>query len=152
MFGRHGISEAALEAALEAAQISDEILTLEKGLDTWLGEKGVTLSGGQRQRLSIARALISDPPIMILDDALSMVDTRTEARILNRIFDFRQHKTNVIVSHRIPTIRRADLIVVLKGGELVEVGKHHTLMAMGDEYARLYQRQFLAQELEIGIT
>jgi ATP-binding cassette subfamily B protein len=152
LFGRRGISENALEAALRAAQISDEIQTFEKGLDTWLGEKGVTLSGGQRQRLTIARALISDAPIMILDDALSMVDTRTEARILNRIFEFRKHKTNLIVSHRVPTISRADLIVVLKGGELVEAGKHSTLMAMGNEYARLYQRQFLAQELEVGIT
>jgi ATP-binding cassette subfamily B protein len=152
LFGRRGISENALQAALRAAQISDEIQTFEKGLDTWLGEKGVTLSGGQRQRLTIARALISDAPIMILDDALSMVDTRTEARILNRIFEFRKHKTNLIVSHRVPTISRADLIVVLKGGELVEAGKHSTLMAMGNEYARLYQRQFLAQELEVGIT
>ncbi len=152
LFGRRGISENALEAALRAAQISDEIQALEKGLDTWLGEKGVTLSGGQRQRLTIARALISDPPIMILDDALSMVDTRTEARILNRIFEFRKYKTNLIVSHRLPTISRADLIVVLKDGELVEAGKHSTLMAMGNEYARLYQRQFLAQKLESGIT
>jgi len=152
LFGRRGISENALEAALRAAQISDEIQTFERGLDTWLGEKGITLSGGQRQRLSIARALISDPPIMVLDDALSMVDTRTEARILNRIFEFRKHKTNLIVSHRVPTISRADFIVVLKGGELVEAGKHSTLMAIGKEYARLYQRQFLAQELEIGIT
>ncbi|MCK5204209.1 MAG: ABC transporter ATP-binding protein, partial [Desulfobacterales bacterium] len=152
LFGRRGISENALEAALRVAQISDEIQTLEKGLDTWLGEKGVTLSGGQRQRLTIARALISDPPIMILDDALSMVDTRTEARILNRIFEFRKHKTNLIVSHRVPTIKRADFIAVLKGGELVETGQHDALMAMGNEYARLYERQFLAQELEIGIT
>jgi ATP-binding cassette subfamily B protein len=152
LFGRRGISENALQAALRAAQIFDEIQTFEKGLDTWLGEKGVTLSGGQRQRLTIARALISDPPIMILDDALSMVDTRTEARILNRIFEFRKHKTNLIVSHRVPTISRADLILVLKGGELVEAGKHSALMARGNEYARLYQRQFLAQELEIGIT
>jgi ATP-binding cassette subfamily B protein len=152
LFGRRGISDNALQAVLQAAQISDEIQTFEKGLDTWLGEKGVTLSGGQRQRLTIARALISDPPIMILDDALSMVDTRTEARILNRIFDFRKHKTNLIVSHRVPTLSRADHIVVLKGGELVEAGNHVTLMANGNEYARLYHRQFLAQELEIGIT
>ena len=152
LFGRHGISDNALEAALRTAQISDEIESLEYGLDTWLGEKGVTLSGGQRQRLTIARALILDPPIMILDDALSMVDTRTEARILNRIFEFRKHKTNLIVSHRVPTISRADLIVVLKGGELVETGNHRTLIAKGNEYARLYERQFLAQELEIGIT
>jgi ATP-binding cassette subfamily B protein len=149
LFGRNGISETALEAVLRAAQIYDEIQTFEKGVDTLLGERGVTLSGGQRQRLTIARALISDPPIMILDDALSMVDTRTEARILDRILEFRKHKTNLIVSHRVSTISRADLIVVLKGGELLETGKHTTLIEAGNEYARLYERQLIAQELEI---
>lgn len=149
LFGRNGISETALEAVLKATQIYDEIQTFEKGVDTFLGERGVTLSGGQRQRLTIARALISDPPIMILDDALSMVDTRTEARILDRILEFRKHKTNLIVSHRVSTISRADLIVVLKGGELLETGKHTTLIEAGNEYARLYERQLIAQELEI---
>jgi len=149
LFGRDGISKTALEAVLRAAQIYDEIQTFEKGVDTFLGERGVTLSGGQRQRLTIARALISDPPIMILDDALSMVDTRTEARILDRILEYRKHKTNLIVSHRVSTISRADLIVVLKGGELLETGKHTTLIEAGNEYARLYERQLIAQDLEI---
>jgi ATP-binding cassette subfamily B protein len=149
LFGRSEISENDLAAVLKAAQIYDEILNFDKGLDTLLGERGVTLSGGQRQRLAIARALISDPPIMILDDALSMVDTRTEASILDRILEFRKDKTNLIVSHRVSTIRRADLIVVLKGGELLETGKHNTLIKAENEYARLYERQLTAQELEI---
>ena len=152
MFGRDHVTEESLLAALEAAQILDEIQTFDKGLDTLLGERGITLSGGQRQRLTIARALICDPPILILDDALSMVDTRTEEKILNQVLEFRKHKTNLIVSHRLSTIIRADLIVVLDRGELAEVGDHKTLMDMSNEYARLYKRQLLAQELEIGVT
>jgi len=152
LFGRRGVSETTLETALRAAQIYDEIREFDKGVDTILGEKGITLSGGQRQRLTIARALISDPPVMILDDALSMVDTRTEARILNRILEFRKDQTNLIVSHRVSTISRADLIVVLKNGEVVAMGDHKTLLAQGNEYTRLYERQLLTQELEVEAT
>ena len=150
LFGRNEVLEEDLEAVLRAAEIYDEIQALDKGVDTVLGERGMTLSGGQRQRLTIARALLSDPPILILDDALSMVDTRTEERILNQILEFRKNKTNLIVSHRISTISRADLIVVLDKGELVEAGDHKSLMATGNEYARLYERQLLAQDLGIG--
>jgi ATP-binding cassette subfamily B multidrug efflux pump len=152
LFGRNGFSEGALEAVLKTAEIHDEIQALEKGVDTVLGERGITLSGGQRQRLTIARALLSDPPILILDDALSMVDTRTEERILNKVLEFRAQKTNLIVSHRLSTISRADFIVVLDRGKLVEVGGHETLMATGNEYARLYEKQLLAEELEIAAT
>ncbi len=151
LFGRSDIGKETLEATLRAAQIYDEIKTFERGLDTILGERGITLSGGQRQRLTIARALLSDPSILILDDALSMVDTRTEERILSRILEFRKHKTNLIVSHRLSTISRADFIAVLDRGELVEVGNHKTLMDKGKEFTRLYERQRLAQELEIGV-
>jgi ATP-binding cassette subfamily B multidrug efflux pump len=149
LFDRDGISANAFEDALKAVRIYDEVQTFEKGPDTLLGERGITLSGGQRQRLTIARALLSDPPIMILDDALSMVDTRTEADILNEILEFRRDKTNLIVSHRVSTISRADLICVLKGGELVEIGDHKALLEKGKEYARLYKRQLLEQELEM---
>jgi ATP-binding cassette subfamily B protein len=114
-----------------------------------LGERGITLSGGQRQRLSIARAILTDPPLLILDDALSMVDTRTEEHILNHILESRRGKTNLIVSHRISTISRADVIAVLVDGELVETGDHQTLIEKGKEYSRLYERQRLEQELEI---
>ncbi|MCJ7594829.1 MAG: ABC transporter ATP-binding protein/permease [Desulfobacterales bacterium] len=151
IFGREGISEETLVQALKTAQIYDEVMSLEKGLDTLLGERGITLSGGQRQRLSIARAIISNPPILIMDDALSMVDTRTEERILNQILLSRKGKTNLIVSHRLSTIRRADIIVVLDGGKLAEVGDHKTLIERGEEYTKIYRRQLLAQELEMGM-
>ena len=152
LFGRNEVFEGSLEAVLRAAEIYDEIQDLDKGVDTVLGERGMTLSGGQRQRLTIARALLSDPPILILDDALSMVDTRTEERILNQILKLRKNKTNLIVSHRLSTISRADLIVVLDKGALVEAGDHKSLMATGNEYARLYERQLLAQDLGIGVV
>ncbi|MBW2035776.1 MAG: ABC transporter ATP-binding protein [Deltaproteobacteria bacterium] len=126
LFGRSNVSQTELYTALRAADILEDIESLEKGLDTILGERGITLSGGQRQRLTIARALIADPPILIMDDALSMVDTRTEQRILNQVFQLRRNKTSLIVSHRISTISRAERIVVLDRGELVEEGTHET--------------------------
>jgi ATP-binding cassette subfamily B protein len=152
VFGREGLTDRDLERALKIAQFFDDVQSLERGVDTILGERGVTLSGGQRQRLTIARAVITNPPILILDDALSMVDTRTEERILNEILSQRQGKTNLVVSHRLSTISRADLIVVLDGGELVELGDHQTLLETGREYPRLYQRQVLAQELEMNTS
>jgi ATP-binding cassette subfamily B multidrug efflux pump len=157
LFGRSGVSEETLTSALKRAEIYEEVMALDQGLDTFLGERGITLSGGQRQRLTIARAILLNPPILIMDDALSMVDTRTEERILKQILESRKGKTNIIVSHRLSTISRADLIVVFEKGELVEMGNHATLMAGGREYAKLYERQMLAQELEIdrgnnGIT
>jgi ATP-binding cassette subfamily B protein len=148
LFAREGVSEEALVKALKTAEIYEEIMALDQGLDALLGERGITLSGGQRQRLSIARAILTNPPILILDDALSMVDTRTEERILNQILASRKGKTNLIVSHRISTISRADVIGVLVDGELVETGEHQTLLEKGKEYARLYERQRLEQELE----
>lgn len=150
LFGRDGISKEQLEDTLKAADIFEDIQGLDKGLDTMLGERGITLSGGQRQRLTIARALVLDPPVLIMDDALSMVDTRTEERILNRILQIRRNKTNLIVSHRVPTISRADRILVLDHGELVEEGTHETLLRSGRLYTSLYQRQLLSQELELG--
>jgi ATP-binding cassette subfamily B protein len=149
LFGREGFSEEAIVKALKTAEIYEEIMALEKGLDSLLGERGITLSGGQRQRLSIARAILTDPPILIMDDALSMVDTRTEERILNQILDLRKGKTNLIVSHRISTISRAEVIGVLVDGELSETGEHQALLQKGKEYAKLYERQRLEQELEV---
>lgn len=151
LFGRAGVSQKDLEAVLSAADFFEEVRTFEKGFDTMVGERGVTLSGGQRQRLTIARALVSDPSILILDDALSMVDTRTEKRILNQVLKLRRHKTNLIVSHRISTISRADRIVVLERGELVEHGAHEELLRLGGIYATLYEKQLIAEELEIGV-
>ncbi|MCD4718050.1 MAG: ABC transporter ATP-binding protein/permease [Desulfobacterales bacterium] len=148
LFGRPNVPEEDLEAALRAANIFEDIQEFENGLDTLLGERGITLSGGQRQRLTIARALISDPPILILDDALSMVDTRTEERILNRILGLRRQKTNLIVSHRVSTVSRTDRTVVFEQGEIVEIGNHKSLLKQRGLYASLYEKQILEQELE----
>ena len=148
LLGRADIGEQPVIEALMTAQLWEDVSALDRGMDTLLGERGISLSGGQRQRLSIARAVLTHPPILLLDDALSMVDTRTEERILNALLDSRRGKTTVMVSHRVSTISRADLIVVFDGGRVVETGDHATLLAAGKEYARLYQRQLLAQELE----
>jgi ATP-binding cassette subfamily B protein len=150
LFGLSGISDDRLEAVLQAADILEDVKDLDDGPETLLGERGITLSGGQRQRLTIARALVSDPPVLIMDDALSMVDTQTEERILNQVLNLRRYKTNLIVSHRISTIKRADRIAVLEEGRLVELGSHETLLELNGPYARLYEKQLLAQALEIG--
>jgi ATP-binding cassette subfamily B protein len=148
LLGRADIGEQPVIEALMTAQLWEDVSALDRGMDTLLGERGISLSGGQRQRLSIARAVLAHPPILLLDDALSMVDTRTEERILNALLDSRKGKTTVMVSHRVSTISRANLIVVFDGGKVVETGDHATLLAAGKEYARLYRRQLLAQELE----
>ncbi|MBN2032908.1 MAG: ABC transporter ATP-binding protein [Deltaproteobacteria bacterium] len=148
LLGRTNVTEETVIEALKTAQFWEEVSSLDEGMDALVGERGISLSGGQRQRLSIARALLTNPPILILDDALSMVDTRTEENILNALLTLRKGKTTMIVSHRVSTIRRADLIVVFQEGKIVETGNHDTLLARGMEYARLYQRQLLAQELE----
>jgi ATP-binding cassette subfamily B protein len=148
IFGRQGVRKDLIKNVLEVSQLTDEIDSLPRGTHSLLGEKGITLSGGQRQRLTIARALISNPAILILDDALSQVDTMTEATIVGGILEMRKGETNIIVSHRISTVRRADIIYVLKAGRLIEEGDHAILLAAQKEYSRLYERQLLAQELE----
>ncbi|MBW2111611.1 MAG: ABC transporter ATP-binding protein [Deltaproteobacteria bacterium] len=122
IFGRSRLDDGDLEEALRVAGMLEEIRGFERGVDAVLGERGITLSGGQRQRLTIARAIIRPLPLLILDDALSMVDTRTEQEILNRILRLRRNRTNLIVSHRVSTIKRAHRIVVLDRGEVVEEG------------------------------
>lgn len=148
IFGRKGIKPEVIENAIEASQLAKDIDSFPEGINTVLGEKGITLSGGQRQRLTIARALVSNPPILIMDDVLSQVDTRTEALLLKNILFNRKGKTNIIVSHRLSTIRQAHIIYVLKAGNLVEKGNHSALMDKGKEYSRLYERQELSEELE----
>jgi ATP-binding cassette subfamily B protein len=148
LLGRKYAPQDRLEAVLRAAHIWEEVEALEKGWNTLLGERGITLSGGQRQRLTIARALLDDPPILILDDALSMVDTRTEEKILNQLLEMRRGKTNIIVSHRVSTISRADRIIVLDKGTIVEQGPHGNLLELGGVYTDLYEKQLISQELE----
>lgn len=149
-FGRRIVDPGFIDHALQVAQLSEEVESFPKGIHSMVGERGVTLSGGQRQRLTIARAIIADPPILILDDALSQLDIGTEVAILNSILQMRRGRTNIIVSHRLTTIRRADIIYVLEKGRLVERGNHTTLLRSGREYTRLYEKQQLSEELKRG--
>lgn len=150
VFGREDITEEQIERAMQYARFYDDVMELEMGMNTVLGEKGYTLSGGQKQRLTIARAMVFDPPILILDDSLSMIDTRTEEEILNEIINIRKDKTNIIVSHRLSTISRADFVVVMKDGQIIETGDHETLLNNGSEFSRLYKKQIMSHDMEEG--
>ena len=136
-----------LEAA-EVASISGEINSFPARYDTMVGERGITLSGGQKQRTSLARAILRQPKILVLDDSLSAVDTDTEERILRRLKDIMSQRTTILVSHRISTVKNADQIVVLRAGQIIERGTHDELLAMGGYYADLHQKQLLEAELE----
>ena len=127
LFGNPNATEAELEAAIVNSAFDSDLARMPKGLHTLVGEKGVALSGGQKQRISIARSLIKDPDILILDDALSAVDAKTELRIINNIKETRAGKTTIIVTHRLSAVQHADVIVVLDDGEIVEMGRHSTL-------------------------
>ncbi len=136
-----------IEQAAKDACIHDNIMEFPEGYSTLVGERGVTLSGGQKQRSSIARALLKDASILILDDALSAVDTDTEEQILNNLMRLRKGKTTIIIAHRISTLQKADHVAVLTEGELTEYGTHEALMEIGGFYAHIYERQQLEQEL-----
>lgn len=133
------------EAAAKRAQVHENIINFPKGYATQLGERGITLSGGQKQRVSIARAIAREPRILILDDALSAVDTATEETILRDLRERAKERTTVIISHRISAVRDADTIIVLEKGEVRESGDHDTLLAHGGFYARLYAEQLLEE-------
>jgi ATP-binding cassette, subfamily B, multidrug efflux pump len=133
--------------AAEAANIAADIESFPEGYDTLVGERGITLSGGQKQRTAIARALIRNPKILILDDALSSVDTHTEDKILNHLREVMQGRTTIFISHRVSTVRNADRIAVLHGGRIVELGTHDELLALNGYYSDLYNKQLLEEEL-----
>jgi ATP-binding cassette subfamily B protein len=133
--------------AADAANIAADIEGFPEGYDTMVGERGITLSGGQKQRTAIARALIRNPKILILDDALSSVDTHTEDKILNHLRDVMRGRTTIFISHRVSTVRNADRIAVLHGGRIVELGTHDELLALNGYYCDLYNKQLLEEEL-----
>jgi ATP-binding cassette subfamily B multidrug efflux pump len=147
-FGLPSFTEEQVREAAAIANLDGDIQDFPKRYDTVVGERGITLSGGQKQRAAIARAVIRDPRILILDDALSSVDTQTEERILSRLKEIMVGRTTILISHRTSTVRDADQIVVLLGGRIAECGTHDELLAAGGYYADLYRKQLLEEELE----
>jgi len=145
--GIDSASDLQIHDAAEAANIAADIEAFPEGYQTLVGERGITLSGGQKQRTAIARALIRNPRILVLDDALSSVDTHTEDKILNHLRDVMQGRTTIFISHRVSTVRNADRIAVLHSGRIVELGTHDELLALNGYYSDLYNKQLLEEEL-----
>jgi ATP-binding cassette subfamily B multidrug efflux pump len=147
-FGAPGATDEQIRAAADIAGLLPDIESFPNGFQTMVGERGLTLSGGQKQRTAIARAILRDPRILILDDALSSVDTVTEERILNGLAAIMRGRTTILISHRVSTVKNADRIFVLERGVVAEEGSHAELLARGGYYADLYQKQLLEEELE----
>jgi ATP-binding cassette subfamily B protein len=147
-FGNPKASEAEVAEAARIAQIEEDIRSFPMGIDTVIGEKGVTLSGGQKQRIAIARAILLNPQIVILDDVLSSVDAQTEEKIWQGLGEVLGGKTHIVVSHRLSSIKEADRIIVLDDGEIKEMGNHTSLLSLGGIYAQIYWRQQIEEELD----
>ena len=149
-FGAPDATQQQIEDAVSIAHIRTEILEFPKGFSTLVGERGVTLSGGQKQRTAIARAVIRNPRILILDDALASVDTYTEEQILAGLRGIMQGRTTILISHRVSTARNADQIAVLIDGHIVELGTHDDLLTRHGYYTKLYEKQQLEEELAVA--
>jgi ATP-binding cassette subfamily B protein len=137
-FGKPGATRDEIEAAAKKAQAHEFIMAFKDGYETVIGERGVTLSGGQRQRLALARAFLTDPRILVLDDSTSAIDSETEDKIQRAIYTAAAGRTTLIITHRLSQIRWADLIVVLRGGKVVAMGDHAALMAESEAYRRIF--------------
>ena len=144
-FGLENATPDQIVAALKTADLYQEVMRLPEKMETIIGERGVTLSGGQKQRLSIARALVKDPKILILDDCLSAVDTKTENTILNNLHSVRKNATNIIISHRVSSARLANYIIVLHEGQIVESGTYENLLRAGGVFKGLYEKQLMEE-------
>ncbi len=147
-FGVKDATDDQIGRAADIAGLATDLESFPNGLKTMVGERGITLSGGQKQRTAIARAVLRNPRILILDDALSSVDTLTEEKILTALQQVMKGRTTILISHRVSTIRNADRIYVIEHGRLAEEGTHSQLIARGGYYADLYQKQLLEEELE----
>ena len=145
-YGVSGATPDDVERAAKVAQLHDQIMTLPGGYDTWVGERGTTLSGGQRQRLSIARTILIDPPVLILDDSTSSVDVETERQIHRAMVEVMKGRTTFVIAHRLSTVREADQILVLDQGVIAERGSHHELIRKGGIYQSIYELQLRPQE------
>ena len=145
-FGLDEVTDVKIETAAKNAAVYHNVMAFEHKFDTMLGERGITLSGGQKQRVSIARALIKDPALLIFDDCLSAVDTRTEEEILNNLSRIMKDRTSILIAHRISTIKNADKIIVLDGGRIIEQGTHIELLGLNGAYTEMYQNQLLEEE------
>jgi len=137
-----------VDRAVAISRLSNDLNQFPDGLDTMLGERGVTLSGGQKQRTAIARAVMRDPAILVLDDALSSVDTHTAAEILSGLREVMRNRTSIIIAQRIATVKDADQIIVLHEGKIAERGTHRELVQQGGLYAAMYRRELLEAELD----
>jgi subfamily B ATP-binding cassette protein MsbA len=148
-YGRPSATRAEIEAAARSAHAHEFIAALDDGYDTMIGERGQRLSGGQRQRIAIARAILRDSPILVLDEATSSLDAESESLVQQALSNLMTNRTSFVIAHRLSTVRRADVIVVLDEGRIVESGKHEDLIAKGGPYAKLYELQ-LQEEARRG--